>query len=97
MVHQWRDHVQKARQPSSLPRMILQDKVRPGGSEQGRTLPSYTETWIGQTLGIVSGHPDTFRMWRLAEAPSCWSKPRSYVYVADHMKYLHTESAEHTP
>ena len=47
---------------------VLQDKIRTGGSEQGRTLPSNTRTRIGQTLGIVSGHPDTLRMRRLAEA-----------------------------
>ena len=47
---------------------FLQDKIRTGGSEQGRTLPSNTRTRIGQTLGIVSGHPDTLRMRRLAEA-----------------------------
>ena len=48
--------------------LVLQDKIRTGGSEQGRTLPSNTRTRIGQTLGIVSGHPDTLRMRRLAEA-----------------------------
>ena len=46
----------------------LQDKVRAGGSEQGRTPPSNTRTRIGQTLGVVSGHPGTLRMRRLAEA-----------------------------
>ena len=47
---------------------FLQDEIRTGGSEHGRTLFGNTRTRIGQTLGIVSGHPDTLRKRWLAEA-----------------------------